>query len=295
MPDIRIFWDPQGFEVDSLGEKEYLRTTDGDTPYISISIRMLSIDAPETHYPGRSRPSRSDENLAQLGEWLRAGHAPVADDLAEYLYPRLTMVRAGTLQEHQGEQATAVFQQMLDHLLTKPDGKRRRLFVSTADLPFDQYGRILAYVAPYYEKAERETLTVWERATFNLLMVKAGWAASFPIYPSLPKHKDLLMLHEAAEDAFVSKRGIWAEPLALTGYEFRMAIKLFNITQKLVAGQTVSSAQRDSWVTRYCADMTTHEVFYPYDYFRVAPYNRLFIWPDDVNEAVGRLNLIAGT
>lgn len=294
MPNIRIFWDPQGFEFDSLGNKEYLRTTDGDTPYISVSIRMLSIDAPETHYPGRSRPSRHDENLAQLGEWLREGRAPTDEGLAEYLYPRLAMVRAGTLQEHQGEQSTAVFQQMLDHMLTKPNGGRRRLFVRTADEPFDRYGRLLAYVAPHYDKAERETLNMWERATFNLLMVKAGWAASFPIYPSIPKHKDLAMLHEAAEEAFRSKRGIWAEPMTLTGYEFRMAVKLYDVTRKLVAGETLSSYQRGGWVTRYCADMMTHEIFYPEDYYRVAPYNRLFIWPDDTNEAVGGLNLVAG-
>ena len=94
-------------------------------------------------------------------------------------------------------------------------------------------------------------------------MVKAGWAASFPIYPSIPKHKDLAMLHEAAEEAFRSKRGIWTEPMTLTGYEFRMAVKLYDVTQKLVAGETLSSYQRKGWVTRYCADMTTHEIFYP--------------------------------
>jgi len=295
MPDVRIFWDPQGFELDSLGDKEYLRTTDGDTPYVSVSIRMLSIDAPETHYPGNTRPSRQDDNLAQLGEWLKAGRAPASDGLAEYLYPRLAMVRAGTLQEHQGEQAMAVFQQMLDHMLAKPNGGRRRVFLSTADQPFDQYGRLLAYIAPQYSKEELQTLNIWERATFNLLMVKAGWAASFPVYPSIPKHKDLVMLHEAAEEAFTGKRGIWAEPMTLIGYEFRMAVKLHEITQKLVAGQTLSSAQRNEWVVRFCADMTTHEVFYPQDYYRVAPYNRLFIWPKDVNEAVGRLNLVAGS
>jgi endonuclease YncB( thermonuclease family) len=295
MPDVRIFWDPQGFEFDSLGNKEYLRTTDGDTPYISVSIRMLSIDAPEVHYPGSAHPSRQDDALAQLGAWLKEGKAPVDDGLAEYLYPRLTMVRAGTLQEHQGEQATAMFQQMLEHMLTKPGGGRRRLFVSTADLPFDQYGRLLAYIAPYYDKAERETLNEWERATFNLLMIKAGWAAPFPIYPSIPKHRDLVMLHDAAKEAFTSKRGIWAESQVLLGYEFRMVVKLYEVTRKLVAGETLSSAQRESWVERYCADMTTHEIFYPQDYYRVAPYDRLFIWPADVNEAVGRLNLISGS
>lgn len=294
MPDVQIFWDPQGFDLDSLGSKEYLRTTDGDTPYVSISIRMLSIDAPEVHYPGRTRPSQHDANLAQLAEWLRAGHTPVSDGLAEFLYPRLSMVRAGTLQEHQGEQASAVFRQMLDRLLTKPSGGRRGLFLRSADQPFDQYGRLLAYIAPSYTSEELATLTKWERATFNLLMVKAGWAASFPIYPSIPKYEDLVMLREAAMDAFLSKRGIWAEPMTLTGYEFRMAVKLYGITKRLIVGERLSSNARMGWIERYCVNITTREIYYPQDYYRVPPYDRIFVWPKEVSEAVSQLNLAPG-
>ena len=44
MSQVKIFWDPRGFELDELGTKKYLDATDGDTPYVSISIRMLSID-----------------------------------------------------------------------------------------------------------------------------------------------------------------------------------------------------------------------------------------------------------
>ena len=56
MTQPAIFWDPSGFELDSLGAKKYLRATDGDTPYVSVSIRMLSIDTPEVHYPGNKKP-----------------------------------------------------------------------------------------------------------------------------------------------------------------------------------------------------------------------------------------------
>lgn len=31
MPKVKLFWDPKEFEVDSLGKKQYLRATDGDT------------------------------------------------------------------------------------------------------------------------------------------------------------------------------------------------------------------------------------------------------------------------
>ena len=84
MPEVKIFWDPQGLAIDSLGTKQFLRATDGDTPYISLSVRMLSIDAPETHYPGNSRPSNSDAELARLVEWIYQGHAPIDDQLAAF-------------------------------------------------------------------------------------------------------------------------------------------------------------------------------------------------------------------
>lgn len=291
MPEVQLFWDPQGMTIDSLGSKAYLRTTDGDTPYVSLSIRMLSIDAPEVHYPGNSRPSRQDANLAQLAQWIGEGRAPIDSELAAYIQPRLATGKAGTLQEHQGQQASAVFQEMLEQMLAKPNGSRRSLFIRTADQPFDEYGRLLAYIAPSYSTEELEKLSDWERSTFNLLMVRAGWAATLIIYPSLPKCQDLVMLRDAAKEAYLAGRGIWGDSVTLTGYEFRMAVKLFEITQKLVNGEKVSSSQRNSWISRYCVDMTTKEIHYPQKYFRVAPYNRLFLWPKDVSEAVGKLNL----
>ncbi len=291
MPDVKIFWDPHGLTIDTLGSKTYLRSTDGDTPFVSVSIRMLSIDAPEVHYPGRTKPSRHDADLAQLAQWIAAGKAPIDSDLAAYLHPRLATGKAGTLQEHQGEQARAVFEQMLERMLVKPDGSRRTLFLRTADQPFDEYGRLLAYIAPSYDAEELARMSVWERSTFNLLMVRTGWAATLIIYPSLPKYDDLVMMREAAKEAYLAGRGIWADPLSLTGYEFRMAVKLFQITKKLVAGEKVISAEREGWVSRYCVDITTREIYYPQRYFKVAPYNRLFVWPKDVSEAVGKLNL----
>ena len=50
MGDVKIFWDPAGFELDTLGKNKLIRITDGDTTYIFLSIRMLSIDTPEVHY-----------------------------------------------------------------------------------------------------------------------------------------------------------------------------------------------------------------------------------------------------
>ena len=292
MAQVKIFWDPTSLTVDSLGKKRFLRATDGDTPYISVSIRMLSIDTPEVHYPGNQKPSKQDANLAQLATWIQEGKAPIQRSLGDYLYPKLATGKAGTLQEEQGEQATDAFRKLLDDKLTRPRGQKRRLFIRAADEHFDQYGRLLAYLAPNYTAKERESMSRKERATFNLLMVESGWAASFAIYPSVPSYPDLVLLQKAAKDAIDKKRGIWADPMTLAGYEFRMCVKLYQITKKLLSGEKLSGKAKYGWISRYCADMTTREVFYPQNYFKVKPYNRIFLWPDDVAEAVAKMNLL---
>lgn len=292
MSNIKIFWDPRGLELDSLGQKKYLRATDGDTPYVSISIRMLSIDTPEVHYPGNQKPSRQDGNLAQLAQWINAGKAPISSGLAQYLQPKLATGTAGTLQEQQGEKATDEFEKLLDEKLTRPSGSKRRVFLHSADQPFDQYGRLLAYMAPSYTAQELASMAYKDRATFNLLMIESGWAATFPIYPSIPKYYDLMMLQEVAKDACDNHKGAWADPMTLTGYEFRMCVRLYQVTKKLVDGKKLSSSELYSWISRFCVDMTTREIFFPQNYCKVAPYNRIFVWSDDAAEATARMNLV---
>lgn len=292
MSQVKIFWDPQGIELDTLGDKEYLRATDGDTPSVSVSIRMLSIDTPEVHYPGTQKPSKQNANFKQLADWIQAGKAPISDGLGQFLLPKLATGKAGTLHETQGTSATAQFQKLLDEKLTRPNGTKRRVFLHSASEHFDQYGRLLAYMAPAYSASELAKLSRKERATFNLLMVDSGWAAPFPIYPSIPGYPDLVMLQEAGKAACDGLLGAWADPLALVGYEFRMCVRLFEITQKLVNNQKLSTSERESWIERYCVDMTTREIFYPQDYYRVAPYNRIFVWSQDVGDAVAKMNLV---
>lgn len=289
---VNIFWDPKGFELDALGTKKYLRATDGDTPYVSISIRMLSIDTPEVHYPGNQKPSAHDAKLAQLAGWIQEGKAPIKKDLGEYLYPKLATGTAGTLQEEQGKSATEKFKELLDEKLTRPSGRKRRIFLRAADEHFDKYGRLLAYMAPYYSTSELVSMSRRDRATFNLLMTESGWAASFPIYPSIPRHVDLVMLREVAKNAYDNKRGAWADPMTLTGYEFRMCVRLYEIIKKLVNGRKLSSSEKYGWISHFCVDMITRGIVYPQDYHKIPPYNRIFVWPEDVTEAVGRMNLL---
>lgn len=291
MAKAGIFWDPSGFEIDSLGNNEFVRLTDGDTPYVSMAVRMLSVDTPESHYPGRENPENHDPRLQELSQWMTQGRAPIEPDLAAHLHPRLATGSAGSLQKSQADAATAELKRLADERLTRESGRRRPVFLRAANQPFDEYGRLLAYMAPSYTAEELETMTVSDRATFNLLMVESGWAASFPIYPSLPKYEDLNLLRDAAQSAHDNARGIWSDPLSLAGYEFRMCYKLWEITRKLVRGERVARSERGSWITRYCVDMVSREIFLPQAYFKVQPCDRIFIWPQDVNEAVGKLNL----
>lgn len=305
MAKVKIFWDPKGYELDFFSRKKYLRATDGDTPYVSLSIRMLSIDTPEVHYPGNQKPSKYDDKLAQLADWIQHDKAPIESQaLADYIRPKLETGNAGSLQLEQGEAATKEFMKLIGEKLVirDKDGKpkkdkdgntvMRRVSLSCADEHFDMYGRLLAYMAPAYKPSERETLTFEERATFNCFLVKSGWAALFPIYPSLPKHMDLVMFQKAAKDAYDEKRGVWANPLSMPGYEYRMCVKLYGVTKKLVDGKKVKTQERYGWIERYCVDMTTREIFYPKQYIKVEPYNRIFIWAKDITEAVGKMNLV---
>ena len=289
MSGLKIFWQPSGRELDHIGTKKLLDFTDGDTPNIRVPIRMLSIDTPETY----KNPTVQDRKFARLVDWLQQGIAPIDPELSAYLAPRLATGNAGTRQEDQGNAATAFIDDLAKRRLNdRPGAGPRSLFVRVGDQPFDTYGRLLAYVAPSYSREERDTMTRRERATFNLDMVAAGWAAPFVLYPNIPNELDLPILHTAAREAVQGGKGAWADPQILTGYEFRMMDRLFEVTKDITDGQDVTSRRRFGWVTRYCADMTTAKLYPPQHYFKVAPENRLFIWPEDARQAVADLNLV---
>ena len=88
------------------------------------------------------------------------------------------------------------------------------------------------------------------------------------------------------------RQGAWSDPKTLTGYEFRMCYRLREVTGKLEKGKRLTPREKSGWIHRYCIDMTTLEIYEPQQYYKVDPYNRIFTWPKDVNEAVGRLNLV---
>ncbi|HET9138495.1 thermonuclease family protein [Actinophytocola sp.] len=293
MEAVEIFWTPAGVTMSASGTRALVDITDGDTPNIRMPVRMLSVDTPEVTARTDARAGAIDQEFAQLAEWIEAGRAPISRALGEFLLPKLATGRAGTLQFKQGKEASAFAKQNVEQRLTRPDGSKRSLFIRMdGHSPFDDNGRLLAYVAPNYSATERGNLSREERSTFNLDMVRKGWAAPFVIYPAVPGELDLPLLLADADAAISAPRGIWTEPDTLLAYEYRGLERLFQITKKIVGGAEVSAADRHSWRERYCVDMRTRVLHGPEDYFTVAPAYRLWLWPRDVQEAVGRLNLV---
>ena len=287
---VQVLWSAAGTSMPSLGDRALVDVTDGDTPNVRMPIRMLSVDTPEVTARTAVGAKAVDDNFAQLAEWIDEGRAPISAGLAAHLRPRLT--DGGTLQFTQGTEASAFAKRTIDTRLTRPDGSRRNLFIRVTDTPFDDNGRLLAYVAPNFSARERETLSRAERATFNLDLLAAGWAAPFVIYPSIPGELDLPLLVDAAARARTDGKGIWSNAATLLAYEYRALEKLFTVTKKIVAGEQVRGAERFGWRERYCADMRNRRMHGPEDYVDGPPEYRLWIWPADVAGAVDRLNLV---
>lgn len=289
---VEIFWTPAGVTMSSNETRALVDISDGDTPNIRMPVRMLSVDTPEVTARSAEGARRVDEKFAQLAEWIRLGKAPISGPLGDFLHPKLATGRAGTLQFTQGKAASDFAKKNTDERLTRPNGSKRNLFVRMdKSNAFDDNGRLLAYVAPNYSDEERKKLTRAQRSTFNLDMVREGWATTFVIYPAIPGELDLPLLLEDAETARAKSLGIWGDQHTLLAYEYRSLERLFQITEKIVKGQDVRPADRYSWRERYCVDMRNRVLHGPEDYFDISPVYRLWLWPRDVQDAVGRLNL----
>lgn len=284
MSTITFFWPPQGLNLDVLGDKKITKITDGDSVKIEVGVRFLSIDTPE------SRASKSDEDFANLAQWLQEDlPADIPAELADYLRPKL-QGGAVNLQRSQGDKATEALNKIVERDLKK--FKTKKVFARMSNPPFDGYGRLLIYMAPFLNRDQLDETPERDRPTFNLSMIESGWAAPFLIYPSMPKSSDLKWLQEVAIQAFERGIGVWENDASMPGYEFRMCQKLHTYLEKWRNGRKEVSSRDRKWVTRFCADMSTREIFDPKEYFKVAPYNRLFIWPEDTFKAAAQLNLI---
>ncbi|WP_237152185.1 thermonuclease family protein [Oryzibacter oryziterrae] len=289
---VGIIWLPAGMNTPDIGSKKLIDVTDGDTPTIQMPIRMLSVDTPEVTARSEERARTIDANFLQLAGWIEEGKAPVSARFAEYILPKLKTGCAGTLQYTSGKSASAWFKASVEARLTRPDGSKRSVFVRVSEAPFDNYGRLLAYVAPQFDKAELASMSRADRATFNLGLVESGWAASFVLYPNIPGELDLPLFIERAWQAYSTNAGQWSNPMGLPGYEYRMCEKLHEIASKLQQGEKLSATDRHAWRSRYCADMRSRLLYGQEDYMAIPPPYRLWIWPQNVVEAVSKLNLV---
>ena len=79
---------------------------------------------------------------------------------------------------------------MLEQRLTKPSGSKRRTAVIPTGEIIDTYGRLLAYIAPWFDGGPNYPLPPVNdprRRTFNLDMIENGWEHSFPFIHHYPK------------------------------------------------------------------------------------------------------------
>ncbi|MEL6572909.1 MAG: nuclease [Pseudomonadota bacterium] len=288
--DISILWSPAGFNLPSLGARALVDVSDGDTPNIRMPIRMLSIDTPEVTAKSENGAKKIDVKFAELRQWILDGFAPVTSGFADYILPKLEG-EPGTLQFTQGKDASAFHKAKVEERLRRPSGRRRNLFVRTAETKFDSFGRLLAYTAPSYSSKELKGMTRAERATFNLNMIESGHAAPFVLFPSIPGELDMPLFLKAAVTALDEKRGQYADDKQLPGYEYRMLEKLHRITKKIASGTTLSFKEKIAWRSRYAFDARDRVLYGPEDYMDIPPPYRIWLWPEDVQQAMGMLNL----
>lgn len=289
-----IFWKPDGLTLDSIRTKRFIDIADGDSLNIRMPVRMLSVDTPETGVTKTgSGLSATDMRtlMGQLADWLESGESPVDARLVQHLLPRIRRSDMAETHWQQGAAAEAAHSAIVTERLATPGGGQRDLFVRVADERFERHGRLLAYIAPSYTGEELRTLPWRQTVTFNYDFIATGWAATLIIYPSVPNERDLPRVQAEARAAVEEGRGQWADPLALTGYEYRMVEGLTVLFKKIRAGGTMTARDRSAWISRYCADISTGLLYPPQLYFMVAPWNRLFAWPDSVAEAAAALNL----
>ncbi len=261
--------------------------SDGDTPTILQPVRMVSTDTPEkSHYAGKAEVAQP--KLDRCRQLLADGAYPeIPSGLRDYLLEKL---EADAAARHiaAGEQASLEFDRLLSARLTRPNGTQRRVATIPTGEVIDRYGRMLAYLAPWFSGTRGDPVPPKadpQRRTFNLDMVANGWGAQFLVYPSLPANDDLNLLIDAAREAWRRRLGAWRAHgrKLLLGYEYRLAIKLGTVTPPRKAMETAFQ--------RVCVDLRRLRSVGRYDWWNVAPPDRLWVWLTDVEQAATDLGV----
>jgi endonuclease YncB( thermonuclease family) len=286
---VQVFWAPAGASMPSLGARALVDVTDGDTPNLRMPVRMLSVDTPEVTARTADRAAEIDREFTQLAEWIRQGRAPIGPRLAESVLPKLESGRAGSLHFEQGQAASAFGKQNITERLARRSGRPRGVFIRVADTPFDNNHRLLAYVAPDYSEKERREIPKAQRPTFNLDLVAAGWAAPFVISVDPRRGRPQPADRRRAGGPF-GRVGDLGGPGHAVGVRVPgdgEAVRHHPHPRQRRPVEGGCPVVRE----RYCVDMRTRVLHGPEDYVAVDPEYRLWIWPQDLNDAVARLNL----
>lgn len=227
----------------ALNPSRYLRMTKDCTPVAGVDVRMTGIDTPELHYPGNVSSGKQDGMFERLRKNPEFEKLP--RELKDHLEPRLE--GAGSRQMKWAGCANRALDTSIKNSLRgvaegpgggKPSkegcrppvrqsakNEKRKLFLAVGRESFDCYGRLLAYVAPYMSKEEREQAGY--RETFNLRMLREGWAVSYIHGGNMPKIEDLSLAVLAVKNARCDRLGFWAErEKMLHGYEFRALVRM---------------------------------------------------------------------
>ena len=290
-------------EIRSAQPRRLVRSSDGDTTVIEQPIRMVSCDTPEkSGYAGK--PEVSQPKLDRCRQRLQGGfYDELPQALRDYLVARLTNIAA---QRHieAGERASEAFGQLLATRLTRPNGTTRSVATIPTGEIIDSHGRMLAYIAPWFTGSQSDPLPPPndpERRTLNLDMIAKGWAAFFPIYPSLPKNSDMNLAIADAQAAWDGNKGAWTLPSGrnlLLGYEYRMCIKLGEV-KKDAAGNIVPDQNLnprdfiDEAFQRSCVNLQIMTEVGLFGFHAVPPWARLWFWWKDRKLALQHLGLPA--
>ena len=210
--------------------------------------------------------------------------------MAAYLVARLTRDAA---QRHiaaagrAGEELAAALTLRL--ALPGEDGKRRRLAVMPTGAFLDEEARLLAYLAPWYAKAELPPATIRAARRSTSTRSGRGGGRSSRSTPRSRADADMNTAIEAARTAWETPLGARAEfgEDLMPGYEFRMCIKLGGSPK-----EQDTKALTDAAFRRLCVNVRDMRMRGRFDWADVPEWARLWIWEEDREEAVARLGVV---
>jgi endonuclease YncB( thermonuclease family) len=285
---------PPSFNV---SPKKDIGGPDGDTIKIEQPIRMVSCDTPEKEKPfGTAATAQPKLNIAK--KRLQEGFfAALPKGLIKYLTQRIT---ADAAKKHinAGKDASTHFEKVKDAALNKPNGTRRKVGVLPSGEVIDRNGRMLAYIMTYLEKPLPPKGDP-ARKTYNLIMVEDGWASFFPIWPSLPTDpKDFEIIYAAAKKAWSNKKGMWKKYgiNLLLPYEYRLLMKLsikYDAAKHKNQNNFIKTMM-DTAFQRLCVDLRTMKLVGKFDFYKVPPSHRFWIWETDWKKNKAQIKSILG-